>query len=266
MTGSSLPSPFTAADAYEHFMGRWSRRLAPLFVEFAGVIAGDTVLDVGAGTGALATAAASVASVEVVGVDRSFDYVRAARASLGRGRFHVGDARALALADRRFTRALSLFTMNFLPDAPAAVREMVRATRPRGVVAAAVWDYGRAMTMLRAFWDEAAAVKAAAKAHDERHMPLCRPGELEALWRQSGLEHVTHEPIDIDLPFASFDDYWAPFLGGQGPAGAYVTTLDDADRIVLEARLRRRLLGGRPDGPFSLHARAWAVRGVVPER
>jgi hypothetical protein len=141
---------------------------------------------------------------------------------------------------------------------------MARVTHPGGVAAAAVWDYGEGMEMLRVFWDEAVALDPASKPKDERHMPLCRPGELAELWRAQGLLDVREEPLVVPLTFSSFEDFFSPFLEGQGPAGAYVATLPEGIRRELEQRLRRRLLGGGGDQPITLNARAWAVRGVVP--
>jgi SAM-dependent methyltransferase len=260
---------FAESEAYERFMGRWSRRLAPLMVKFASVGPQDAILDVGSGTGALAFAVAeAMPSARLTGVDPSSAYVRYAQAGAPseRVRFLVGDAQALQLPDAAFDKALSLLVMNFIPDPARALREMIRVTRPGGVVAAAVWDYGGGMEMLRVFWDEAVALDSAIAARDERNMPLSRPGELAALWRGHGLQYVEEQPIAIELPFASFDDYWSPFLGGQGPAGAYTSSLSETARVGLESRLRRRLLGGRLDGAFTLRARAWAVKGVVPAR
>lgn len=260
---------FAESDAYERFMGRWSRRLAPLLVKFASVDEGDSVLDVGSGTGALALALAeAIPSVRVTGVDPSSAYVRYAQARTpgDRVRFSVGDAQALEIPDASVDKTLSLLVMNFIPDSVKALREMIRVTRPGGVVAAAVWDYGEGMEMLRVFWDEAVALDSTIAARDERNMPLCRQGELAALWRANGLQRVEELPIIIELSFASFDDYWRPFLGGQGPAGAYAASLSEPRRAALDARLRGRLLGTRQDGPFKLRGRAWAVKGVVPAR
>jgi hypothetical protein len=140
---------------------------------------------------------------------------------------------------------------------------MIRVTRPGGTVAAAVWDYGEGMEMLRIFWDEAIALKPGDDKQDERHMPLCRKGELSALWRKHGLRDVVEEPLTIEMAFASFDDYWSPFLDKQGPAGAYVASLAPDNRDTLRQRLRHRLLGDGPDRPIVLKGRVWAVRGTV---
>jgi len=260
---------FSAGDAYERFMGRWSRALAPRLVTFAGVRDGETVLDVGSGTGALTAAVAAAApSSRIVGIDPAAPYVAFAQARhpgelIG---FEVGDAQQLGFVDSRFDRTLSLLILNFIPDPQKALNEMIRVTRPGGTVAAAIWDYGKGMEMLRVFWDEAMVLNPDMDARDERHMPLSRSGELAALWGECGLQEVSEEPLTIETRFSSFDDYWSPFLEKQGPAGAYAATLPASDREQLRLRLRRRLLGDGPDRPVVLCARAWAVRGVVPLR
>jgi SAM-dependent methyltransferase len=260
-------SMFSAADAYERFMGRWSRGLAPLLVRFADVRDGDALLDIGSGTGALAAAMAVAApSSRIVGVDPAPAYVAFAQSRVAGAlvRFEEGDAQQLRFPDGTFDRTLSLLVVNFIPDRAKAVAEMARVTRPGGTVAAAVWDYGQGMEMLRVFWDEAVALDPAAASRDERHMPLCRKGELAALWRAHGLRDVAEEPLDVETRFVTFEDYWSPFLEKQGPAGAYVAALPPADREQLRQRLRRRLIGDGPDRPIVLRARAWAVRGIVP--
>ena len=176
------------------------------------------------------------------------------------------DGRRLRFVDGRFDRTLSLLALNFVPDRARALDEMVRVTRRGGTVAAAVWDYGRDMEMLRLFWDEAIALDPSADVRDERHMPLCRPGELGALWREHRLEHTREEALVIEMRFSSFEVYWCPFLEGQGPAGAYVASLARSRRDELRLRLRRRLIGEGADRRFVLGARAWAVRGLVPVR
>jgi SAM-dependent methyltransferase len=258
---------FSEAEAYERFMGRWSRRLAPLLVGFAGVHDGDTVLDVGSGTGALTAALAKTApSSRIFGIDPAGSYVALARAHHGSTliSFEIGDAQQMRFDTATFDRTLSLLVVNFIPDVRKAMGEMKRVTKPKGTIAAAVWDYGEGMEMLRVFWDEAVALMPASAAKDERNMPLCRRGDLARLWREQGLQDVVEEGLTIETRFGSFDDFWTPFLEKQGPAGAYVASLSAADREALRQRLRRRLLGEGPDKAIVLRARAWAVRGTGP--
>lgn len=246
---------FSESDGYERFMGRWSRRLAPLFVTFAGVTEGDRVLDVGSGTGALSAAAAAVDSVQVTGIEPSAAFVAYAREHVD-GRFEVGDALALPFSDRAFDRTLSMLVLNFVPDPAAALQQMMRVTRRGGVVAAAVWDYGDGMQMLRTFWNAAVALEPDAAPRDERRMPLCTRGSLAQLWRTHGLHDVDEQPLTVDMAFTSFDDYWQPFLSGQGPAGLYTSSLTESARNALESKLRA-------DVGLTMRARAWAVRGVI---
>jgi SAM-dependent methyltransferase len=264
--GGDQEKMFSGGDAYEHFMGRWSRQLAPLLVRFAGVRDGERVLDVGSGTGALTSAVAAAApSSRIVGVDPSASYVAFAhtRHPNERIRFEVGDAQQLRFDDGSFDRTISLLVLNFIPDRSKALGEMIRVTRPGGTVAAAVWDYGEGMEMLRIFWDEAVALNPAADARDERQMPLSHKGELGALWRKHGLRDVSEQAISIRTRFSSFDDYWLPFVEKQGPAGDYVAALAESERAQLRSRLRTRLLGNGRDRAIVLSARAWAVRGRV---
>lgn len=266
---STNQNMFNKADAYERYMGRWSRLLAPAMVEFSEIRDGDVVLDVGSGTGALSLAVLDANRTgRVTGIDLSQDYVTHAskQSTDERVRFEVGDAQQLHFPDATFDRTLSLLVVNFIPDPARAVREMARVTRPGGLVAAAVWDYAEGMQMLRVFWDEAIAFDPAIEPQDEGHMPLCKSGELTALWKQQGLENVKEAPLTVVLHFASFDDYWAPFLLGQGPAGAYVARLPKDRQQALEQRLRKRLLGDGPDHPIDMQARVWAVKGTVPKR
>jgi SAM-dependent methyltransferase len=249
----------TGTEAYGRFVGRYSPALATALCDFAGVAAGDTVLDVGCGPGPLLAEVARRVGVEhVAGVDPSEPFVEACRAAIPGADVRVAGAEQLPLPDRSFDVALSQLVVNFMSDPLAGVSEMRRVARR--VVASCVWDYAGEMTMLRTFWD--AAVELDPSAPDEgRTMAYCTSDELAALWEAAGLGRVTTSPLVASADYAGFDDYWSPFLAGVGPAGAYCASLDEDRRADLREGCFRHL--GSPDGPFSLRARAWAVRGEV---
>jgi SAM-dependent methyltransferase len=259
---------FGNAEAYDRFMGRWSRLVSPLLVDFAGIPDGGRVLDIGSGTGSLAFEMAKrKARLHVTGIDPSKEYVAYATSRNPfpeRLSFQTGDAQDLDFADSTFAVSLSLLVFNFIPDPAKALREVRRVTIRGGQISAAVWDYGEGMVMLRAFWDAAVRVDAGAEKLDEKHMPLCRAGELSNLWKEGGLEDVDEEPLEIEMRFASFPDYWDPFLLGQGPVGAYVRTLRSDRLQALRSAVKRRLSISSDNDAFSLRARVWAVRGTVP--
>jgi len=260
---------FGNAEAYERFMGRWSRLVAPKFVDFALPRNEGRVLDVGSGTGALAFAVAGMRTgARVVGIDPSTEYVGYANSRnpyADRVGFRVGDAQMLEFSNSSFDATLSLLVFNFIPDPAKALREVRRVTRPGGAISAAVWDYSAGMGMLRTFWNAAVAVDPAAGTRDEKHMPLCRTGELTKLWEKGGLKNIHEQPLDTETRFLSFPDYWDAFLLGQGPAGAYLVSLDRGKRQALRSELKRRLSVSEEDKPISLPARVWAVRGEIPE-
>lgn len=228
------------------------------------------VLDVGSGTGALAFAIAKLkVHCQVLGIDPSEEYVGYSNSRnrfQDRVRFQVGDAQQLRFGDATFDNSSSLLVFNFIPDRKTALREVSRVTKPGGWISAAVWDYGAGMRMLRAFWDAAATIDPNAQELVETHMPLCRAGELGAFWRQGGLERVEERPLDITMRFESFADYWDPFLLGQGPAGVYLRQLDSDRRRALHGEAKRQLAIRAEDAPFSIPARAWAVRGMIHSR
>ncbi len=266
--GTGSTGMFADAEAYERFMGRWSRLLAPMLVTFAGVPDSGQILDVGSGTGVLAfSLARQKPHCRVVGIDPSKEYVAYARSRnpLGaRVRFDIGDAQQLHFANATFQSSLSLLVFNFIPDPRKALREVIRVTKPGGRIAAAVWDYGEGMRMLRVFWDSAVSIDPRAETLDERHMPLCRAGDLSALWRGAGLTSVEEGPLNLTMRFSSFDDYWSPFLLAQGPAGAYIRSADAARVKLIRTQVQQLLRPASAEGPFHLNARAWAVRGTVP--
>jgi len=257
-------------DAYEQMMGRWSRKLAPQFIAFAARHNPATILDVGCGTGNLTIALAShFQEAKVTGVDQSQPFIEAARslaAKNGRLVFDEGDATELPFADDSFDATLSLLVVNFIPDAERAVREMVRVTKPGGIVAASVWDYPGGFSIVRVFADTAAVLDPSGEAYRAKQFSARFTGadELASEWMRLGLRDVEQTTLMIRMEFESFDDYWKPWLGGQGTAGAYVTRLNEDKRSRLEHLLRLAYFGGRPDGRRSFTAAAWAVRGTKP--
>jgi SAM-dependent methyltransferase len=262
---SIASSGFQDAEAYEQLMGRWSRRLAPLLIEFGGLNDGDRVLDVGCGTGSLTFALPEFANVAAVtGIDAVAAYVAAARARSSDPRitFDVGDARALPYADASFERAYSSLVLHFIPDAVKAVSEMRRVVKPGGSVAAAVWDSYGGQPFTRILWDIAGVLDPTVVRPYFRS--LNGPGELAAVWRDIGLSDVAESSLTIRMEFECFDDYWAPFMTGEGPHGQYVTRLPEAAREELKQHIRRAYVANRPDGPRSMVSVAWACRGTVP--
>ena len=255
---------WAVGDAYEGYVGRWSRPVAAAFVDWLDVPAGRQWLDVGCGTGALTATVLAVADpARVVGLDPSEEFLATARARIvdPRSSFRVGDARSLPVPGRGFDAVVSALTLNFVPEPDRAVAEFARVASPGGVVGAYVWDYAEGMAMMRYFWDAATAIDGAAAELDEaRRFPLCRPEPLARLWADAGLDSVTVQAIEVPTVFTDFDDYWTPFLGGQGPAPGYAMSLTGEHRLALRDLLRVRL-PSNPDGTIPLTARAWAVRG-----
>lgn len=256
-------------DDYELLMGRWSRRLAEPFLDFVGIAAGESLLDVGCGTGSLSFAAMRRCSLQrLVGVDLAPSYIEyaASRNHEERISFQHGDACALEIPDHAFDRVLSLLVLHFVPTADKAIAEMRRVARPGGVVAAAVWDARGGNMANRIFFDTAAALDPNANLRRAKNFtrPLTRPGELGRAWRAAGFVNVAESTLSIRMEFESFADYWGPYSGKDGPNAEYVATLNDVDRTVLRDALQRAYLDGEQDGPRSYAAVAWAVKGVVP--
>jgi SAM-dependent methyltransferase len=253
--------------AYEPYVGRWSRLVAREFLAWLAVAGGARWLDVGCGTGALTQTVLTAADPAVVlGIDPSPGYVAYARSGVAdrRARFAVADGRRLPVGDASVDAVVSGLVLNFVPDPGRAVREMARATRAGGLVAAYVWDYAGGMELIRCFWDAAAALDPSAVELDEgRRFGLCRPEPLAGVFQDAGLVEVRTRPIEVATRFRDFDDYWTPFLGGQGPAPGYATSLRAEQRGALREELRGRLPVAQ-DGGISLVARAWAVRGSRP--
>ncbi len=266
MTETNLPSEVWAnGNAYERYVGRWSHPIAREFLTWLAVPESSRWLDVGCGTGALSqTIITSASPAEVHGIDTSRNYVGYAREKIGDARvaFNVGDAQSLPYTDESYDAVVSGLMLNFLPEPGRAVREMARVTRPGGTVAIYVWDYTDGTQLMRYFWDAAAALDPAARDLDEgRRFPLCQPGPLGELFRSDSLVDVVTRPLDVPTTFRDFEDYWSPFLGGQGPAPGYAMSLDEERRTTLREHIRAAL-PIQPDGSINLTARAWAVRGT----
>ncbi|MGA7671727.1 MAG: methyltransferase domain-containing protein [Nitrolancea sp.] len=251
-------------DAYEQYVGRWSRLVAREFLTWLNVPLDSRWLDIGCGTGALSASILELAQPsKVIGIDASESYVGNTRERIrdSRAEFRHAVAQALPFAGGEFDAAVSGLVLSFLPDPGRGLAEMVRVTRPGSVVAVYVWDYAGEMQLMRSFWDAAAELNPAAAELDEgRLFPICQPDALRRMFDAAGLSEIEVRAIDIPTVFADFDDYWTPFLGGQGPAPAYAASLSDTRRIELRKRIRASL-PTQPDGSISLIARAWAARG-----
>ncbi len=267
MSLSRGPELWASGAAYEDYVGRWSRLVAQKFLDWLALPADSTWLDVGCGTGALSRTILQIAAPrDVTGIDCSADYVAHLRSQIDDrcALFEVGDAQALPVEAASYDAVVSGLMLNFVPQPQKAVNEMARAARSGGAVGLHVWDYAGRMQLVRHFWNAAAALDPAASELDEgRRFPVCQPAPLEELFQQAGLCQVAVQPIDISTDFQDFDDYWRPFLGGQGPAPGYTMSLSEERRSAL----RKRIRSGLPfalDGSIPLAARAWAVRGTKP--
>jgi SAM-dependent methyltransferase len=255
---------WSSGSAYESYIGRWSRLVAPVFLDWLAIPPGRRWLDAGCGTGALTEAIlARCEPSSVAGVDPSESFVAHARTTVvdERVTFEVGTAAETGLDDGALDVVVSALVLNFVPDLNAALAEARRVLSPGGVVAGYVWDYADGMQLLRRFWDAAVVVDPAARAIDEgARFGHAAPEPLAAAFAASGLSTVDVRPINISTVFVDFNDLWTPFLGGTGVGPAYVASLDEAARVALREQLRASL-GAEPDGSIRLVARAWAVRG-----
>ncbi len=250
-----------SADAYDRFMGRYSIPLASVFADFAGVVARSRALDVGCGPGALTGELIGRLGVrQVAAVDPSAAFVDAVRARHPGVALHCAGAEHLPLADDTFDAALAQLVVHFMTDPVGGVREMARVTKPGGVVAASVWDFGEGGGPLSLFWTAARDLDA--DAPGEANLPGTRRGQLGELLRQSGLADVDETMLSVTVEHDSFEEWWDPFELGVGPAGSYLSTLTPPARRRLMEHCHELL----PTAPFPVTAAAWAARGRVPAR
>src|ERR1700752_4733756 len=264
-SSTKLKDTWVSGEAYERYIGRWSRPVAREFLNWLAVPAGCQWLDGGCGTGVLSKTILELAEpTKIKGVDRSEGFITFAKEHLrdGRVEFEVGDAEELTAGFGTFDAAVSGLVLNFIPQPDHAVAEMARVTRPKGVVAAYVWDYADRMQLIRHFFDAAIALDPKTVELDEGHrFSICQPDALRRLFQAAGLQNVEVFPIEVPTIFRDFDDYWTPFLGGQGPAPSYAMSLSEEKRSELREKIRAGL-PFQPDGSIHLSARAWAIKGI----
>jgi SAM-dependent methyltransferase len=247
-----------AADAYDRFMGRYSVPLAPQFAELAGVVAGQRVLDVGCGPGALtAELVRRLGPDAVAAVDPSEPFVAAARERHPGVEVERASAEDLPFPDLAFDAALAQLVVHFMADPLAGLREMARVTREHGVVAASVWDHAGGQGPLSPYWD--AVRELDPDVEGESNLAGAREGHLTELFEAAGLREIDETHLSVSLEHPTFEDWWDPFTLGVGPAGAYVAGLDPERQAQLRERCREKF----PDPPFVLTSRAWAARGLV---
>lgn len=261
-----MPDVWNDGSGYESYVGRWSRGIARAFLRWLSVPAGSAWLDFGCGTGALSQTILAEGSPRlVIGCDRSSGYV-------GFAREHTADERAEFVAAELpdlpriadgFDAVVAGLVLNFLPTPADGVAAMMARVRQGGTVAAYVWDYAQGTQFIRILWDAAIALDAAARGLDEgARFPLCRADALRQLFQSAGLGDVLVHPIEVPTVFRDFDDYWTPFLSGQGPAPGYVMSLSLERRAQLQDTIRQRLPISS-NGTIPLSARAWAVKGIA---
>lgn len=255
-------------EAYEPRTGRWSRLIAPQFIDWLDVPTGARWLDVGCGTGALIQAILeSQRPAEIIGVDPHSSFIAYARRQISdeRVRYEVGDARELPVPSNQFHGVVAGLVLNHIdpPSLPKALTEMRRTARRGGVVGAYVWDYAEGMGPRVVFWEAATALDPHAGKEDERtRFPLCQPVALERLFHRAGLVAVETRRFETEGRFASFDEFWEPHLAGFGIASTYLLSLPEEKQIALRERLRTTLPTA-PDGSIVLPIQAWGVQGLA---
>ena len=252
-----------SGDAYDSFMGRYSRPLATVFADFVGVAPGQRALDVGCGPGALTGVLVDrLGADHVAAFDPSDQFVEACRSANPGVDVRAGRAEAVPFGDASFDVAAAQLVLHFVSDPVGAAGEMRRVVRPGGTTAACVWDFEGGMAMLRHFWDAALTVDPGAP-DEARVMSYGRSGETAELFATAGLEDVSETVLEVAAGYADFEELWTSFLGGVGPAGAYLVSLGGAQRAAVEAELFERV--GSPSGSFELSASAHAARGRRPD-
>ena len=261
----STKNAFNDAQAYNGYIGRWSKLIAGEFIDWLHIPTEQSWLDVGAGTGILTQQILQQASPKkIIGIDLSEAYIECAQQDVvdTRVEFKVIDVGVLASASLEFDVAVAGLVLNFVPSPEQTLQSMKQLVKPGGTVAVYVWDYAGRMEIMRQFWDAAINIDPSAVAMDSgKQFPICNPDNLRALFETIQLGNVEIIPIDAQAQFKNFDDYWLPFLGAQGSVSKYLLSLDEDAKHALKAQLRKQLPINN-DGTIDLTARAWAIKGM----
>lgn len=267
MTQTSLHDAWSAGDNYDAYMGRWSRQVAPRFLDWLGAKKHLDWLEVGCGTGALSSAILTQCDARsLIGIDPSEGFIAQARNNVpdARAAFQTGDAQNLPFDDSSRDVVASALVLNFVPDRHKALSEMSRVVRPGGAVAFYVWDYpGGGVEFMRAFWNAAIALDSSASdLAEEKRFPFCTLDGMTQLARDAGLDNIATTAIEVPTLFRNFEDYWHPFTLGTGPAPGYCVNLGPEARQRLHDKLRDSLPCNE-EGSIALKARAWAIKGIA---
>lgn len=256
---------WSSGDPYEYFMGRWSKRMAPVFLQWLNFPYHSRWLDLGCGTGALSEAITTAARPEhLYCIDPSAEFLaKAKERHLQNASFLIGSASHIPIPDATVDIVVSGLALNFFPDLPAAFSEIKRVLKPDGTIAAYVWDYAGKMEFLRVFWDAAQAIDTAAYQLDEgNRFAICNTESLQEAFSTAGFSNIKSSCLDVDTAFKNFADYWDPFLGGQGPAPTYLASLSAVKQEQLKAAIQQQL-PVNADGTIQLKARAIAIQGTL---
>jgi SAM-dependent methyltransferase len=261
---TSVNDAWNNSDPYEYFMGRWSRLMAPLFLKWLNIPPNLSWLDIGCGTGALSEAINRHSRpANLCCIDPSSEFLEKTKKKLPNATdFEIGSAANIPKEDKSFDVVVSGLAFNFFPDLASSMAEMKRVLKITGTVAAYVWDYADRMDFLRIFWDAVCEIDPDSHILDEGiRFPICNANRLIQTFEKASLADIETSSLDLHTVFENFEDYWNPFLGGQGPAGAYLDSLDERRRNVLKNNVLKRLPIEK-NGSIKLLARAIAIKGV----
>lgn len=262
---NNVEDKWSNGDPYEYFMGRWSSLIAPKFLQWVNMPSNLNWLDIGCGTGVLSKAIELHNKPKTIsGIDPSANFIAKVKNSISiNGEFHVANVEHIPNRNKSFEIVVSGLALNFFTNFERALSEMKRVSKPNGVIAAYVWDYSGRMDFLRCFWDAAYQIDPKSRNLDEGiRFPICNSENLIKLFQKAGLVEIKSSVLDIDTVFKDFEDFWNPFLGGQGPAPSYLASLSSKLQKELKHSLRERLVT-EPNGSIKLLGRALAIKSKL---